>query len=189
VNVSVGVQTPDVGDGMTAALVEGWRVGGILRATSGAPLTVSTGQDRALNGITSGTTTNQRGNLVLDNPYGDKTPQSWLNRAAFEQPALGTFGNTRRGQFRGPSRWVVDMVLARIFLVGAGQQIEVRAEAFNVFNNVRWGNPIIDLSNANFGRILPQGTGNDAAGVARDRATQFGADDPRILQFAVKYAF
>ncbi|MBI2186610.1 MAG: TonB-dependent receptor [Acidobacteria bacterium] len=189
VNMSIGVQTPDVGDGVAAALVEGWRLGGIVRAMSGAPLTVSTGQDRALNGITSGTTSNQRGNLVGSDPYGSKTPGNWLNPLAFEQPALGTFGNTTRGQFRGPSRWVADMVLARLFRFGTGQQIEVRAEVFNVFNTVRWGNPIIDLSNRNFGRILPQGTGALASGGNPDRATQFGADDPRILQFAVKYAF
>jgi hypothetical protein len=182
-NMSVGVQAPEIGDGAAAALVEGWRVGGILRAMSGSPLTASTGQDRALNGITSGTNTNQRGNLVLDDPYGDKTPGNWFNPAAFAQPALGTFGNTTRGQFRGPNRWVVDMVLARMFRFGTGQQIEIRAEAFNLFNTENWGNPIVDLSNRNFGRILPQGPG------AADRATQLGADDPRILQFAVKYAF
>jgi len=41
----------------------------------------------------------------------------------------------------------------------------------------------------NFGRTLPQGTGALASGGTPDRATQFGADDPRILQFAIKYAF
>ncbi len=189
VNMTVGVQTPDLGDGLAAALVGGWRVNGILRAMSGWPLTATTGQDRALNGITSGTVTNQRGNLVLDNPYGDKTPDNWLNPLAFQQPALGTFGNTTRGQFRGPGRWAADLVLARMLRLGTGQQIELRAEAFNVFNTVRWGTPIINLSNRNFGRILPQGTAALASGGTPDRASQFGADDPRILQFALKYQF
>ncbi len=79
--------------------------------------------------------------------------------------------------------------LARVFRFGTARQIEARAEAFNVFNTARWGIPIIDLSNRNFGRILPQGTGALASGGNPDRATQFGADDPRILQFAVKYGF
>jgi carboxypeptidase family protein len=189
VNLSVGVQTPDLGDRLAAALLGGWRVNGILRAMSGWPLTATTGQDRALNGVTSGTVTNQRANLVLDDPYGEKTPNNWLNRSAFQQPALGTFGNTTRGQFRGPGRWAADLVLARMLRLGTGQQIELRAEAFNVFNTVRWGNPIINLSNQNFGRILPQGTAPLASGGTPDRASQFGADDPRILQFAVKYQF
>ncbi|MBI3049887.1 MAG: TonB-dependent receptor [Acidobacteria bacterium] len=179
VNVTVGVQTPEIGDGVAAILAEGWRVSGILRAVSGAPLTVTTGQDRAMTGIV----TNQRGNLVLGDPYGDRTPGNWLSPLAFQQPDFGTFGNTTRGQFRGPARWAVDMVLARLFRIGAGQQIELRAEAFNVFNTVRLGNPIDNLSNRNFGRILPQGPFN------ADRASRLGADDPRILQFAVKYQF
>ena len=150
-----------------AALAEGWRVSGILRAQSGSPLTISTGQDRAMTGIV----TNQRGNLVGDDPYVEDEDLVWLNPDAFEQPALGTYGNTTRGQFRGPSRWGVDMVLARMFRVGGAQQIELRAEAFNVLNTVRLENPVTSLSNRNFGRIL---------GISGDM---------RVMQFAVKYGF
>jgi hypothetical protein len=165
VNATVGVQTPDLGDGIGAAIAEGWRVSGILRARSGSPLTISTGQDRAMTGITS----NQRANLVGSNPVieGDRI---WLDRTAFAQPALGTFGNTTRGQFRGPSRWSVDMVLARMFRFGTAQRIELRAEAFNVFNTLRLNNPATNLNSGAFGRIL-------------------GAADPRIMQFALKYGF
>ena len=45
-----------------------------------------------------------------------------------------------------------------------------RIEAFNAFNWFRWGNPVTNFSSATFGRIL-------------------SADDPRIMQFAVKYSF
>jgi hypothetical protein len=172
VNVSLGFQTPEIGDGVSAALGEGWRMGAIVRAMSGSPLTISTGVDRALTGLI----TNQRGNLVGDDPYGTGAPNNWLNRAAFEQPAFGTFGNTTRGQFRGPSRWTTDVVVSRLFPFGAGQNIEARVEAFNLFNTVNWSAPITALNNPNFGRILP--TGGD-----------LGAGDPRIMQFAVKYQF
>jgi hypothetical protein len=57
-----------------------------------SPLTVTTGTDRALSGIQA---TTQRATQVLDNPYGDKTINNWLNPAAFAQPALGTYGNLR----------------------------------------------------------------------------------------------
>ena len=166
VNATVGIQTPDIGDGIGAALVGGWRVSGILRAQSGAPLTVSTGQDRAMTGLV----TNQRGNLILDEPYLDEELR-WLDPAAFAQPALGTYGNTTRGQFRGPSRWSVDVVMARMFRLANAQQIELRAEAFNVLNTVRFDDPVTNLSNRNFGRIL---------GIAGDM---------RVMQFAVKYGF
>ena len=48
----------------------------------------------------------------------------------------------------------------------------MKAEAFNVTNSLRRGNPGVTLSNANtFGRILSSTNG------------------PRIMQFAVKYFF
>ena len=170
-----------------SAIAQDWRVSGILRAQSGAPLTINTGIDQAMNGLI----TNQRGNLIAgQNPYGDKTPNNWLNRAAFAQPDLGTFGNTTRGQFFGPSWWSVDMVLSRIFALGTGPNLEVRAEAFNVLNTVRWGDPSTALNDPNFGRILPRPVQNAAAPYnTTNPATLTGAGDPRILQFAVKYSF
>jgi hypothetical protein len=165
-NMTAGFQTPDFGDGLGAALAEGWRVSGILRARSGEPLTITTGQDRAMTGIVS----NQRADQVLDEAYGDKDAYIWLNRDAFAQPALGTLGNSPRGGFRGPSSWSVDMVLARSFQFGQFQRVELRAEAFNVLNTVRLNNPATNLSSATFGRIL-------------------GSDDPRIIQLGLKFEF
>ena len=82
-----------------------WRVGGILSARSGQPINIIAGQDRAFTGIQ-----NQRVNQVLDNPYGDKkTPNTWLNPAAFAQPAPGTLGNFKRNSVRAPGYWAVDL--------------------------------------------------------------------------------
>lgn len=44
-------------------------------------------------------------------------------------------------------------------------------EAFNLLNNINWGNPTTNLSSSNFGRIQTQ------------------AGDSRIMQFGNKYAF
>ena len=93
-------------------------------------------------------------------------------------PAVGTYGNLGRNVLRGPGTWNVDTVLTRKFGLGSGQQIEVRAEAFNVFNRVRAGVagttvaglPNTSFTNTLFGRVT-------------------SAADPRILQFAVKYVF
>jgi hypothetical protein len=75
---------------------------------------------------------------------------------------------------------VVDLSLVRSFGVGGLRRIEARIEAFNAFNWFRPGNidnnaannqaPVTNLSSPQFGRYLVSG-------------------DPRILQFAVKYAF
>src|SRR4029078_4528288 len=98
------------------ALASGWRLSAIFRANSGAPLTVTTGTDRALSGIQ---TTTQRPKQVLDNPYGDETVNNWLNPAAFAQPALGTYGNSVRNAYDGPARKVVELSLLRSFRVTA----------------------------------------------------------------------
>ena len=93
------VETPQFDNPTVRALASGWRLSGIYRANSGAPLTVFTGTDRALSGIQA---TTQRANQVLDNPYGDGTINNWLNPPAFQQPALGTYGNSVRNAYDGP---------------------------------------------------------------------------------------
>ena len=62
--------------------------------------------------------------------------------------------------------------LSREFRVTEGQRVEIRAEAFNVTNSLRRGNPSVSLASANtFGRVLSSNGG------------------PRIMQFALKYVF
>ena len=96
---------------------------------------------------------------------------SWLNAAAFQQPALGTLGNIGVLNVLGPTFFQFDMALVRQFRIREGQRLEVRGEAFNVTNSLRSNNPGVTLSTPNtFGRIL-------------------SAQDPRILQLAVKFAF
>jgi hypothetical protein len=111
----------------------------------------------------------QRPNVSGD-PYGARTLNNWFNPQAFSQPALGTFGNSGRNAYEGPGQKVVDLSLVRSFRFAETHRIEARLEAFNAFNWFRWGNPITNLSNANFGRILSAG-------------------EPRIMQFALKYQF
>jgi hypothetical protein len=112
---------------------------------------------------------NQRPNQVIDDPYGDRSLNNWLSPTAFAQPAMGTHGNAGRNAYEGPGKRVVDLSLVRVFPFGT-QRIEARIEAFNAFNWFRWGNPVTNFSSATFGRIL-------------------SADDPRTMQFAVKYSF
>jgi hypothetical protein len=173
-NVTATYQTPAL-TSKAAVLLSDWRVSGLLRAQSGSTLNIVSGQDRALTGIIG---TNQRANLIADTGYGDTSSlTSYLNPAAFAQPAFGTLGSYVRNSLYGPSRWQIDMALARIVRMSRTQTVELRLEAFNVTNNFIRANsgaqqlaPVVNLSNATFGQILSAG-------------------DPRILQFGVKYAF
>lgn len=165
-NLTATVESPQFERRAMRYAFSGWRLSGIFRAASGSRLTVTTGVDRALTGAAGV----QRANQVLDDPYGARTINNWLNPAAFAQPALGTFGNSGRNAYEGPGSRVVDLSLVRSFRFMETHRIEARIEAFNAFNWFRWGNPITNLNNANFGRILSAG-------------------DPRIMQFALKYQF
>jgi hypothetical protein len=54
---------------------------------------------------------------------------------------------------RAPSFWNVDMGLQKKFPVGNSKSVQLRLEAFNVFNHINEGNPNTEVGNANFGRI------------------------------------
>jgi hypothetical protein len=166
-NMTAVAETPQFDNPTVRALATGWRLAGIYKRSTGEFLTVSTGLDRALSGQYP---TIQRPNQLLLNIYGDKSLKNWFNPAAFAQPPLGTYGNAGRGRYLGPGTWQFDMALSRIFRIRESQRLEFRAEAFNVTNSLRKGNPEVDLNANTFGQIN-------------------SAFDARIMQFALKYVF
>jgi hypothetical protein len=171
-NLTASIESPQFTNATARAIASGWRLSGIFRAASGDPLTISTGVDRALSGIQAAT---QRASQVLDDPYGEGTRDQWLNPAAFAQPALGTYGNSKRNGYFGMGMRQIDLGLVRSFRLANTHRLEARVEAFNAFNWFRplYGNnqsPVTTLSSATFGRYL-------------------SSDDPRVMQFAVKYSF
>jgi len=163
-NVTVGYLSPQFTGAVLRALASNWQLSGIVSARSGDWLTVTTGVT-GFNGLAN------RVDQVSDDVYGEKTLDRYLNRAAFAQPAPGTFGNHPRTSIKGTGAWKTDLAVSRLFSFGAAQKLEARLEAFNLFNTFNWGNPTTNLSSGNFGRI------------------QSMAGDPRILQFGIKYGF
>jgi hypothetical protein len=64
-----------------------------------------------------------------------------------------------------------DMTLSKVIKISEGQRVQLRAEAFNVFNNVNFTNPSLALtSSATFGEYQ-------------------GVMEPRVMQFAIRYEF
>jgi hypothetical protein len=167
-NLTTVAATPQFANPKLRAIATGWRLSGIYRRSSGNPLNLVTSSDRALIGVD-----NQRPNQILQNPFGDKSAaalSNYLNPAAFADPALGTMGNMGRNSIRGPLTWSFDVALSRAFPFAENRRLEFRAEAYNVTNSFRPGNPNTTIGNRNFG-------------VIRSSAA------PRIMQFALKYVF
>ena len=163
--LTTGYETPELANAAMRIALSHWRLSGILTAQSGSRLNVLSGVDNAFNGIG-----NQRPNQVSDDFYGG-TLTNYLNRAAFAQPAAGTFGDLPRNAVVGPSYWNVNLALSRLLNVAASQRLELRLEAFNLFNHFNWGTPQVNFNSGQFGRITTQ------------------AGDPRIIQFGIKYDF
>ena len=135
--------------------------------------------DQALNG--NGTI--QRVNQVLPDVYlPDKGPGGWLNPKAFALPAMGTYGNMTAGAVRGPGAFTVNMNLVRSFRIRENQLVEVRGEAFNVLNWTNPYNPVTGFTASNFGQIVA-GTSSGLGALSQS------LNDPRIMQFALKYNF
>jgi hypothetical protein len=171
-NISAVYQTPKFNDRWMQRFAGEWKLSSIVRAQSGSFLTAQTGLDNSLTALVSpnGGASAQRPNQVLGSIYGDRSYNFYLNPAAFAQPATGTFGNIGIANIQGPGSLQVDASLSRVFRIREKQTAEFRADAFNLPNHTRLGNPATNLSSNTFGKI------NTAA-------------DPRIMQFALKYVF
>jgi hypothetical protein len=145
-----------------------WKVSGIYRVSSGTWLSVTSGVDRAVTGLAgqAADLASSTGVYTGSNALGSL----YLNKSAFANPALGLYGNMDPNSLLGLGSWSLDASVSRAFKIREKQQFEFRAEAFNVPNAVRPNNPNTALNNVNFGKIT-------------------SVDQPRIMQFALKYVF
>jgi hypothetical protein len=159
-----------------------WQINNLFSARSGAPFNVYYGaSDWAGTGNVSWAQY-ERANLVGD-PHSGSCPAPVsakvgsaacdFNTAAFAVPAKGTFGNSGRDAFRSAPYWDLTSSIFRQFPLWAeDRRLEFRAEAFNLFNTVIFGQPGNDISNlSSFGKVTS--AGNSA----------------RQLQFSLKLLF
>ena len=116
----------------------GWDLAGIFMYQSGAPFNVTVPADVARIGVNS-----SRASLVPGAdprlPAGERTPEHWFNTSAFLPPqemTPGRFGDSPRGVLIGPRFMRADLSLSKSFGLGRDTQLQLRAEAFNVFNTV-----------------------------------------------------
>jgi hypothetical protein len=83
-----------------------------------------------------------------------KTGRQWLNPAAFTAPAPGTYGNSRRNDYTGPSLAQLDATLKKTLSAGDRLAFEFHADVYNVFNHPNYANP----GNVRLAQVLTPGT-------------------------------
>jgi hypothetical protein len=177
-NLSVVALSP-AGHGMLGHVIGNWQLAPLIRATSGAALTVNSGKD---NSLTASNPVTDRPNVVdPNNVYASSMGPGlqWLNTSAFAANPTGTYGNLGRDALRGPGTFNFDVSLSRNFKLRERLTLQARAEGFNVINHTNLGFGIagagtvgasMNITSSTFGRLT-------------------AAADPRILQFAMKLLF
>jgi hypothetical protein len=129
--------------------------------------------------MASGTVFNTPNNTAFPNLNGDNTVlgglgpgKLYFDPSVYSAPAAGQQGNmTRNSGPEGPGFWNIDASLFKRFTIGGTRYAEFRIDAYNVTNDVRWGNPTTGFSTA-AGNTFGQITGT--APNAGQRSVRFG---------------
>ncbi len=157
----------------------GWALSGITRVSSGLPVTLYNHNDTSLlgtipNGINSDgldTPNHTPGDLAVNtDPRGGGTA---FNTQLFSMPDMGTLGTAARRFFYGPGMANFDAALVKKVPLSERRAIDLRFEAFNVFNHAQFfGAAAVNgnISSPGFGQVV-----NAAA--------------PRVVQVAAKFSF
>ena len=150
-------------EGVVGALFGDWDVSAVLLAKSGRPINVNIARTAP-----DGSDVNQRPNLVPGVEPVLGGTDLWLTSAAFAAPAANQFGNSPRNGFRGPSAWQFDLSLSKAIRLAGRASLDLRLDAFNLFNVDQYGNPAKDFSAPlTFGVLSPLNSGPTGTGTAR----------------------
>jgi len=146
---------------ITRGLLDGWQISGITSVISGNPFELGVGIGGGVNAnqrITGSWTEPSRYRLKGDPKNG---PNGLLiNPGSFIIPELGSLGLGERTYLRNPGINNTDLSIFKNFNIGdpdKGRQIQLRLEAFNVFNHTQFSG-----INAGTALSLPNGTSNDS---------------------------
>lgn len=150
-----------------------WQLNGITTLSTGTPFTVTSGVDTNLDG-----TLTDRPNQIAD-PVLPRhrsklaTTQQYFNTGAFAQVPLNSanpYGDTHRNSLGGPGIINTDFSAFKNISTFKGNQLQFRAELFNLFNHTNLLNPNSVMTSPLFGAIS-------------------SSSPARVVQFALKYSF
>jgi hypothetical protein len=153
--------------GVLGQALGGWQLAGIINLESGALVNPSESQPQFASASGIEPVLLRDPNL----PASQRTLTRWFDTDAFAQPGLNQLGsNAAINSIRADSRQNVDLSLSKYFNILGQHRLQVRAEAFNVFNHANFRPPNGARGTAGFGVV-------SAAGPARE------------VQLAVKFEF
>jgi Carboxypeptidase regulatory-like domain/TonB-dependent Receptor Plug Domain/TonB dependent receptor len=169
--------------GVADKLLNGWAVAPIITWRSGLPFSIMCGCDNALTGDGNTDRADFAPGATLATAKLDPNRShsaliaEYFNPAAFTQSTPGTFGNTGKNILIGPGMFDTNIALLKDTKIGERFTLQFRAEAFNAFNNVNFGQPDDFWSDS------------VAAGGPGTFGTITSAYDPRIMQLGLKLLF
>ena len=104
-----------------------------------------------------------------------RTPEQWFRTDCFARLTLpadaGQNGDAGRNTIRGPGLSRTDLSLFKTFPIAGEHRLQLRIEAFNLFDTVNWDTPSFSAgSNSNSNGMIDDTTGS-----------------ARIMQFALTY--
>ena len=201
---------------LTRQVATGWEFSGLTTFQTGTPFSIINGGS-GVNGISvldnagvaSGTGAGSYPDMA-GNPYGHAPPGSNNSKTfgpilgnpnAFAAPQGLTFGDAGRNVMRNPTRVNFDMSLLKTFKIGERVALQLRAEAFNIFNitQFRIYNP--ERGNTGSNTISCYGGQQNLAGFADPNSGGVNcllgssflhpvdAHRPRTIQFGAKLTF
>jgi len=159
-------QLPKIANGFLG----GWELSSIYQFSSGQPLVFT------VPGATLGNGYNTRPILLGDPHLDEPTPGRWFNPnyadangvchatvpnlpCALGTPKATLFGNAGIGIVSGPGQHTLDSSLMKNFHFREQAFVQVRFEAFNAFNEVNLGNPVLNIGQTNTGVVTGTTTG------------------------------
>ena len=151
----------------------GWQSFGVLTFQTGQPFTVMLVEDNdnSNTGFSNlGYGANNRPNVVGNPHLSNPGAMEWFNTKAFAVSPYGTFGNAGRNILSGPGLATIDFSIVKNTRVSERLNVQFRAEFFNLLNRTNFNLPDNFLGDSTFGQIT-------------------SAQDPRRLQFALKFLF
>jgi hypothetical protein len=159
--------------------IDGWELSGITRFSTGLPVTLINYGDNSLLGAEPNGINNYgvdepdvaSGSLHLNgNP---RNGRPYFNTGLFTENALGTPGDASRRYFHGPGMQNFDVALLKNVRFTDSKSLQLRLEAFNIFNHAQFFGPqAVDgnLNSATFGQAV-------------------SAAAPRLVQVGAKFIF